>query len=200
MLNAAPLSGFEDPTMQSQAAFRAVMDAMAHPGRIYTTPEPMTAPAPLNNTAAMVALSLCDFDTPIWLDHDLANSKELAQYLTFHTGAPITKDPKNATFAFISNPKKIGLLSQFALGSDEYPDRSTTLVLQVEALTNSAGVVLSGPGIQTTTNFGAAPLPEPIWEMARENHTLYPRGVDMIFCSSTELACLPRSTKIGKGV
>lgn len=194
------LQGFINPTYQSQTAFRTVMDAMAHPGRRYPAPEPIDVPKPMNKVAAMVALTLCDFDTPVWFDRELSNSPDIAKYLTFHTGAPQTARPEEAVFAFVSNPKKIGDLSRFALGSDEYPDRSTTLIIQVEALTNSAGVVLSGPGIERTTTFGAAPLPDTFWPMARANHALFPRGVDLVFCSPTELACLPRSTFIGTGV
>ncbi len=199
MLMNAPLPGFADPSLQSQSAFRTLMNAMAHPATIFRAPQPVAAPAPLNPVAAMIALALCDYDTPVWLDHDLAEAEGLASFLSFHTGAPLAAGPGEAAFGFISNPRKLGDITAFAMGTDAYPDRSTTLVIQVEALTNSAGVPLSGPGIKTVTRFGAAPLPERFWEKMRANAALYPRGVDLFFCSKTELAALPRSTRIGEG-
>ena len=195
----APRAGFTDLALQSQSAFRTLMDAMAHPATIFRAPEPVAAPAPMNPVAAMIALAMCDYDTPIWLDHGLINADGVTGFLSFHTGAPLAKCQAEARFAFISNPRKMGALSAFPAGTDAYPDRSATLVLQVEALTNAAGAVLSGPGIKDETRFGAAPLPEQFWRMLRDNHALYPRGVDIILCSTTELAAIPRSTHIGEG-
>ncbi|WP_029040456.1 phosphonate C-P lyase system protein PhnH [Cucumibacter marinus] len=199
MLETAPQPGFTDPAIQSQAAFRAVMDAMARPGRIYKAPELITAPAPMNPVAAMIALTLVDFDTPVWLDHGLAQSEDLNRFLAFHTGAPVTSDKTEAAFAFFANPQKLGDIANFALGTDTYPDRSTTLILQVEALTNASGETLKGPGIETERRLGVAPLQPDFWQMAAANAALYPRGIDIIFCTATELACLPRSTRIKQG-
>lgn len=196
MAKPAPIVGFTDQTMQSQSAFHTIMKAMAEPGRILSAPELVSAPAPLNPVSAMVALTLCDYDTHVWLDPDLAASPAVRQFLGFHTGAPITTQPEAANFAFISDPKHIDNLTRFAAGSDEYPDQSTTLVINVDALTNAAGNSFSGPGIETTRTFSAAPLPTSFWSMAKANHALYPRGVDMIFCNGASLACLPRSTRI----
>ena len=36
---------------------------------------------------------------------------------------------------------------RFALGTSEYPDRSTTLVLQVDRFGGGEGLSLAGPGI-----------------------------------------------------
>ncbi|MBU1175089.1 MAG: phosphonate C-P lyase system protein PhnH [Alphaproteobacteria bacterium] len=195
----APLAGFSDMAIQSQSGFRTLMNAMARPATILRAPEPLRAPAPMNPVAAMIALTLCDYDTMIWLDHGLMNGEGLTSFLRFHTGAPLAKSQAEADFAFIANPRKMGDIAAFPLGTDAYPDRSATLVLQVEALTNATGVVLSGPGIKDKTRFGAAPLPENFWPMMRANAARYPRGIDVIFCSMTELAAIPRSTHVGEG-
>lgn len=193
----APVApGFSDLTIQSQSAFRAIMKAMAEPGLIVAAPEPVPAPAPLSPVAAMVALTLCDYDTPVWLDAGLGGSERLKHFLTFHTGAPLTADKKQAAFAFIADAAHLEDLSSFAPGSDEYPDQSTTLVIQAGALTNAAGAVLEGPGIETSRHFSTVPLPSAFWAMAKANHALYPRGVDLIFVIDNTLACLPRSTRI----
>lgn len=199
MRTAPQLPGFADLTTQSQAAFHTIMNAMAHPGEIAAAPHPTAAPQPLGPVAAMVALTLCDYDTAIWLDGPQDGLADLRHFLSFHTGAHVTDDPAQADFAFIFDPKSLEDLSRFAQGTDEYPDRSTTLVIAVEAMTNAAGAMLEGPGIETARTFSAAPLPTAFWAKARANNGLYPRGVDMIFVSDTSLACLPRSTRIIKG-
>lgn len=199
MLQAAPLPGFSDLSLQSQSAFKTIMDAMARSGEISGAPEPIAAPFPFNPVAAMVALALCDYDTPIWLDQQFSNSAQASQFLAFHCGAPVVQAKSDAAFAFVSSAGKLPPLSEFCLGTDIYPDRSTTIVVQVDALTNATGEWLSGPGIKASRRFGIAPLPDMFWDWARANHALYPRGVDFIFCSASEIACLPRSTRIGKG-
>ncbi|MGJ8528922.1 phosphonate C-P lyase system protein PhnH [Maritalea sp.] len=189
-------SGFSDLAIDSQASFRATMDAMARPGKIVDSPKPITAPAPLNPTMAMLTLTLCDFDSTVWLDENLAQNDDARKFIAFHTSAPIVESKKDAQFALISEPTLIGNLSDFALGTDEYPDRSTTLIIQVDALANQNDVRLSGPGIEFTTDLNVAGLPNDFWTQAQANNQLFPRGLDFIFATDSQLACLPRSTKI----
>lgn len=196
MITSPPPSGFSDLTEQSQSAFRAIMDAMASPGLILPAPEPVEAPAPLNPSAAMVALTLCDNETSVWLDAGLASANEVRRFLSFCTGAPITEAPQDADIAFISAPQSLPDLDVFALGSDTYPDRSTTLVIMVEDLSRQGEVNLRGPGIEIETSFGASPLAPNFWAKAAANHALFPRGLDFVFCTPDRIAALPRSTTI----
>src|SRR5215469_15200282 len=98
---------FADPVRASQAVFRAVMDAMAHPGTIVATDELTRAPQPLGLAAAAVALTLLDYETPMWLDPALAQSPDVAAWLRFHTGAPLTDDPRQAAFGIIADPPRM---------------------------------------------------------------------------------------------
>jgi alpha-D-ribose 1-methylphosphonate 5-triphosphate synthase subunit PhnH len=182
--------------LADQAVFRAVMDAMAHPGRV----NPLAAlppewPAPLNAGAAAVALCLADFETPLWLD-EAARNGDGAAWLRFHTGARITDDPREAAFAFVTDTRRFPDFQSFALGSLDYPDRSTTFILQVEAFGAGAPRMLAGPGIKDTAAFSASPLPDDFDARLAANRTLSPRGVDFIFVSSTAVAALPRSTRL----
>ena len=60
--------GLSDPVLDSKRIFRGVLDAMAHPGRVVPLPPPPDPPAPLVPAAAAVALTLLDYETPLWLD------------------------------------------------------------------------------------------------------------------------------------
>src|SRR5215475_8524272 len=98
---------FPDPVRGSQAVFRCVMDAMARPGTIVVTGGLAQAPQPLGLAAAAVALTLIDYETPVWLDPTLAQSPEVAAWLRFHTGAPLTDDLRRAAFGFIADPPRM---------------------------------------------------------------------------------------------
>ena len=76
--------GFADPVRDGQAVFRAVMDAMARPGRIHRIAAPLTPPAPLARATAAVLLTLVDGETPLWLDEPAAAAWE---WVSFHCGA-----------------------------------------------------------------------------------------------------------------
>src|SRR5215470_12734578 len=138
-------AAFSDPVMAAQAAFRAVLDATARPGKVVTIAQPLAAPAPLAPGAAAIALTLCDHDTPVWLDAQLAAVPAIAEWLRFHTSARITDDATNAAFAFVADA--LPPFDGFNPGTLEYPDRSTTIVTQVESFAAGVELTLSGPGI-----------------------------------------------------
>ncbi len=189
--------GLADPVFQSQQIFRSIMDAMARPGSLQKMKlDGLEPPSPLTAPLAGVVLTLCDFDTPLWLDATLSKSETVVSYLRFHTGAPIVELPQDAAFALISGKDALIPPGSFNTGTPEYPDRSTTLIIGVENLSNRAGVYLTGPGIKQQQSFGARPLPEFFWPEMISNHAQFPLGVDVIFASQDEIAALPRSTAI----
>ena len=123
--------GFASSVLDSQSVFRAIMGAMAEPGKVFPTRDAATPPSPLSATAAAVALTLCDHDAPVWLDTTLRANAAVGSWLGFHTGAPMAHTPADAHFAIIAEPAGLIALDNFAQGTQDYPDRSTTLVLQV---------------------------------------------------------------------
>jgi alpha-D-ribose 1-methylphosphonate 5-triphosphate synthase subunit PhnH len=192
------LPGFSDPVLASQAVFRAVMEAMARPGRIAEIDVALAPPAPLGIAAAALALTLLDFETAVWLDPTLAVAPEVDGWLKFHTGAPRATDPAAAAFAFIAAPAAMPGFDAFGLGSVEYPDGSTTLVLEVETLTEGDAFRLSGPGIKGSRSLAAAPLPADFAARMAANHARFPRGVDLVLTCGRRLAALPRSVHLSQ--
>jgi alpha-D-ribose 1-methylphosphonate 5-triphosphate synthase subunit PhnH len=184
--------GLADPILDSQRIFRIVLDAMAHPGRILTLPPPLELPFPLSEGAAAACLAMLDFETPLWLDR-VAASREVIDYLRFHCGVPVVPTPDAAAFALIADPEAMLPLEAFASGSDEYPDRSTTLILQVRVLKAGVGRGIRGPGIDGEGRLLVEGLPEHFWSMWLKNHASFPRGVDVIFTAGARVAALPRT-------
>lgn len=188
------LPGLADPVLESQAVFRAVLDAMSHPGTIVDLAMTLSPPPPLDVATAAVALTLADYETALWLD-DGAAGPAVADYLRFHCGCPLTRRCEEALFAIVATPAAMPPLESFQAGSDDYPDRSTTLIIQLPALGGGEAWRLRGPGIQEIATFSPAGLPSPFRSWVRENHALFPRGVDLILTSGSSLAALPRSTR-----
>jgi alpha-D-ribose 1-methylphosphonate 5-triphosphate synthase subunit PhnH len=186
-------TGFTNAAIDSAHAFRIIMQAMSRPGVPVSLEAALEAPAPLYLTSAAVALTLCDFQTPLWLSPALRN-EETVHYLRFHTGAPIVDQMEAAQFAFVSTEEQPPL-SLFAQGTHEYPDRSATLVMQTEQF-NDRAVMLTGPGIKGTVGFGAEGLAQAFWAAMAENHKHFPVGVDVIFAAPKSLAAVPRSSVV----
>jgi alpha-D-ribose 1-methylphosphonate 5-triphosphate synthase subunit PhnH len=187
---------FADPVHDSQRTFRAVMNALAHPGAITPIVTAVASPLPLAPAAAAIALTLLDYETPVWLDGALAATPGIADWFRFHTGASITSDQGAAAFAFIADVAEAPSFETFALGSTEYPDRSTTLVLQVEQFSRGESISLRGPGIAGTRTLAAGQLPSRFREQWADNRELFPRGVDVILVTNSEIVALPRSVRI----
>ncbi len=187
--------GFDEPVYQSQECFRAVMNAMAMPGTIGEIPRPLAAPMPLNAATASVLLTLCDYETQVWLSPSLAQS-DIRDWVEFHAGAPIVETVLDARFAFATSADELPVLGTCALGTDEYPDRSATIVLQVTSLDGGAQLLLTGPGIKGSHQIAPADLPADFALLWEGNGALYPRGVDLVLTCGAQFICLPRSVKI----
>jgi alpha-D-ribose 1-methylphosphonate 5-triphosphate synthase subunit PhnH len=188
-------AGFADPVFDSQRVFRGVLDAMAEPGRVITLETAPSTPPVLHPATVAVALALVDFETPVWLDA-AAGTADAVAHLRFHCGCPIVGDPARARFAIVADPDGMPELGAFDAGSEEYPDRSATLIVQAGSLRTGHGLRLSGPGIASEARLDASPLPAQFWMGLRANHARFPRGVDVLLTAGASLAALPRTTRV----
>ncbi|MFC7474794.1 phosphonate C-P lyase system protein PhnH [Dankookia sp. GCM10030260] len=185
--------GFAEPVLDSQRCFRAVLEAMARPGRVQRLPGLPEPPAPLGAAAAAVLLTLADADTPVWLDAGAAAEA----WLRFHAGAPVVAAPAEAAFLLACGAPPA--LRDLAQGTEEEPHRSATLILQVDALEEGAGWRLTGPGIEQAHRLRVAGLPAEFAADWQANRALFPRGVDLVLCAGDRLAALPRTTSLEIG-
>lgn len=186
MLDQSLGGGFANPPVEAAQAFRAALSAMARPGRIETL-SGARAPAPVSPAAAALVLMLCDGETPLFLapGHD---GQDIRDWIAFHTGAPIVA-AQDAQFA-LGGWDALAPLSRFAVGTSEYPDRSATLIVELERL-SATGARLTGPGIRDE-----AFLDVPEAAAFQANHRLFPLGWDTYFTAADQLAALPRSTQL----
>lgn len=188
-------AGFADKVVSAQNTFRSVMEAMARPGNVQRITASSGAPAGVMQGAAAIALTLFDHDTPIWLDPSLATS-EVSKWLKFHTSAPVVSDPSICSFALIGDAAALPSLSSFSFGSSEYPDRSTTLILQVESLSEGPAFELQGPGIDGAARLQAQIQPRDLFERLAVNAALFPRGIDVVLVHDNSIVAIPRTTRL----
>lgn len=189
------LPAFADPVRESQIAFRAVMEAVARPGTRADFGPAIAPPAGLCVAAATVALTLFDFETPIWLDPAMRRT-DAEGWLRFHCGCPLTRDPAGAAFALVSDAANAPRLNAFNPGDARYPDRSTTVILQVASLDDGEAVILSGPGIKDTVAVAPSGAPEGFWGQMQDNNAKFQFGVDVLIVSGSALIAVPRSSSI----
>lgn len=189
-------AGFADKVLSAQSTFRSVMDAMARPGTVQRVVASVGTPGPMMCGTAAIALTLFDHDTPIWLDARMSETSEVAKWLKFHSGAPVLDDPSVCSFALIGNGSALPDLSRFSFGTNEYPDRSTTLILQVDSLEHGSTFELRGPGIDGTATLRAMIEPVNLFERLAVNETLFPRGIDVVLVSGEAIVAIPRTTRL----
>lgn len=186
-------------TLQSPAEaarlFRSILTAFSKPAVAVPLATCPAAPAPLLPAAAAILLSLCDYQTPVWLSPSL-NAEAVRKFIRFHTGAPITDVEDEATFAVLAVGEATSFIDRFPLGTDEYPDRSATLILQTEGLESGAEVTVKGPGLQHPVNLAVSGADAAFWLRVQGNSQLFPVGLDFLFASQGEMAALPRSMSV----
>lgn len=196
MIGGATLTGgFADPSFQSQATFRRILDAFARPGTVIGIPLQVAAPHPLHGATAALLATLADESTPVFLAANAA-AGPVPAWMTFHTGAQLTRSAGEAAFAVIIDAGAPLDLSAFATGTQNYPDRSTTVIVQIDGFAAGDLLHLEGPGIDGAMTVRAHPLPPNFAAALTANRALFPRGVDLILAAPAAILAMPRSTRV----
>ncbi len=188
-------AGFADPVFQSQGAFRALLAALSEPGLACDLGDAVVPPAGLEPATAVALLTLADYETPIWLPAALRDGPAGA-WLRFHCGAALVDDPAKAAFAVIDGAATEPKLAAFNAGDDQFPDRSTTVLVQCAGLDGGEAVTLEGPGIAGQRSIAPTGLRPAFWAEVEDNAAVYPLGVDVLLVHGAQVLGLPRSTQI----
>ena len=188
MIVAPDRPGFADPAAEAQRCFRAVLDAMARPGTIREA-GCFAPPPPLCPAVAAVLLTLVDHETPLWLDPAFAGARD---WVAFHCGAAFA--PADAAAFLLA--AELPTLHALCQGSDEAPEESAMVILQLPRLGAGARFRLSGPGLPCPAVFSAEGLSPGFAALWAANQAAFPRGVDLILCAGGHLAALPRTVTV----
>ncbi len=201
-------AGFADPVHGAQQTFRVLLGAMSEPGGVHALHDAATAGLapddaemrpPLGIAMAATLLTLLDADTPVHLAGTLGNDDARA-WLRFHTGARDVPHAAAMTAA-LARDVDAALWNALDPGSDEAPQSGSTLIVEVDALSDrplAGGIALTlrGAGIDSARNLAIAGLPAAFWQWRRALQAELPRGVDLVLVRGTQVAAIPRSTRI----
>ena len=116
--------------------------------------------------------------------------------VALHSGAPIVTDSASSSFALVGDPAALRGFDAFSVGSGDYPDGSTTIVMQLETLAEGRPLRLTGPGIKESATIAPSPLPEGFLNWLAANHASFPCGIDVILVAGANFAALPRTTTV----
>jgi alpha-D-ribose 1-methylphosphonate 5-triphosphate synthase subunit PhnH len=178
----------------SQKVFRLLLNAQAYPGTIqsFDFKGLFLSPPPLDAGAAALLLTLCDYDTGIYLSPSVAKAEA---YLSFHTGARIS-GREDSSFAVYGSLSELGRLSDHSMGSESYPDRSATLVVSGALKGDGPDLIASGPGIKELKLLRGHGLSRAFVEERSLALSCYPLGVDVFLTSPDSVLALPRTTRL----
>jgi len=185
---------FEE-VFDAQEQFRIVLDAMAHPGKIYQLKDfDFETPSALSNASAVIAFALLNADTSF---HTLGNS-QLSEYLSVNTGA-IQETFERADFVFIQGNSNAEFLFRLKHGTLSYPEDSATLLIEVAEinkfyLDGCTEIIFRGPGVEFENRVFFRGLSMEILAAVKEINFEFPLGIDLIFCDkNNQIVGLPRS-------
>lgn len=215
-------AGFGDTIHDSQYCFRELLTAMSQPGTLVEL-NLAQGFGGMMPASTQVLLALADNSTPVWLSNAFASDIAIKENLNFHLGCAILSSQKGAEpLSEIQQKPSFGVISQqdmanfdwsqtsFYVGCEEYPDRSTTVIVEVAGLSTvpcslsesdaESPVVLrlSGPGIEHEARVVVQSLsPTAISAMLSQRKThKFPLGLDFILVSGEQVVALPRSTTV----
>lgn len=184
--------GFADPVHDAQRAFRRALEALSHPGQSFSLGLPVPGLA-LGPAMAHLLLALTDHDTPVWWQLPDAPA---ADWLRFHTGAPLAKDCASAVFAVLGTAADWPALDAFAQGALASPETSATLLVEVPALDSGPAQEWSGPGMREKQIVRIAGLTDSFWAQRQASQASFPLGVDIVFTCADAALGLPRTTRV----
>jgi len=199
-------TAFPDAVHDSQYCFRRLLTALSEPGKL-TTLDCCLGFSPMHSAATQTLLTLADNTTQLWLSSSYASQKNLIDNLRFHCGVSIEPSQQKASFAVIAEQDLAEFSwgdATFSPGNEEYPDSSTTVIVELNALSiaseSTASQVLrpTGPGIKTHVEIDSGSMPTSLMtflEQRQERYT-FPRGIDLLLVSGETLLAIPRTTKI----
>ena len=178
--------GFKNFSTDSADNFRQLMNAVAYPGGTFELTR-CDVPDGISSAAGSIILNLCDYTNCIYLAKS-HHREEIIRWITFHTGAKITaSDMCDFAIGEWSELKKV---DNFKLGTAEYPDRSSTLIVDQSDI-DFRHVYIQGPGIKIKKK---CKLPEV--DLFNENNNKFPIGLDFYFTNDQKIMVINRTTKV----
>lgn len=179
-----------------QRVFRALLEAMANPGRICDIHT--EAHHFVGDQCALLAIgcTLLDNEEKMYVEKNRHLAEELHS-LTLSRETSL----EEADFVFLSSELNMGALEQIFShakhGSYADPHTSATVILFTPEIEGETVLTLSGPGIDGERSLFTNAYVKNVVECMNELGIEYPLGIDLIFCDvKGQLLAVPRLIKV----
>jgi len=188
-------TGF-DPSVDSQAVFRLLLEATARPGtRVMLGPARLSVQPERLRPACLLLLSILDPEVSLAvLGPDAA---ALATYLCVNTGVRRATALAEADFVFVTGPDSQGRIREAKCGQLDAPHSGATVVYAPTSLSDAGPVVLrlTGPGIPKERRLAVTGVSREEWRTLAALRD-FPLGVDIWLAAPDACAAvIPRSTR-----
>jgi alpha-D-ribose 1-methylphosphonate 5-triphosphate synthase subunit PhnH len=197
-------AGFDD-VYDSQATFRALLDALSRPGKVCLLPGNAYNGAPRGfcPPALSILKTLCDHRVSFSLVSG-NRTPELSRYLEVNLATPLAEVEKADYVIFDATTFDEDFL-RLKRGSSEFPEDSATALLcvgrlaegSVETDTPSCRLRCAGPGVQDTAFLTVTGLDPRYSEARARTNDLSPLGIDLFLVDPEgRVAGIPRTTSV----
>lgn len=167
-----------DEVFDSQKTFRAILNAMANPGRRESAAE--AAGKLYGGNPAMLAVAMTLLDNSVRFC--CLGDSSLAEQIHLLTHAPAA-EAGEADYLFVTDPAQIPeAVAAAKCGTLENPHLSATLVIADNG-EGEAEAVLYGPGIAGRMRCPLSETAAGALRLRDARHDEYPEGIDLIFLS-----------------
>lgn len=180
---------------REQAAFRALLEAMARPGTVGRV-EPHERGGPFAAALALLQ-ALVDHEVSFAVVPDLETAREPLLRYTGSRAFP----PGRADFLLCHGAGVAEGLRAARSGDLEYPDRGATVLAMVASVGDAPGagerLRLAGPGVPGSIDVWVDGFTAEHRSLFAERNRAVPNGVDAVLVAADgRFTCLPRYTRI----
>ena len=202
--------GFDD-VFDSQAAFRALLDALSRPGKVRRLPACSYTGAPEGFCPPSLTImkTLCDHRVSFSL---VPRETALERYLEVNLAAPY-EGVENADYVIFSGSSFDEGFMRLKRGSPEFPESSATALLCVGSLAEGAldtapgttpdaagpscRLALSGPGVQDKAFLTVTGFDPRYGEARARTNNVSPMGIDLFLVDTGgRVAGIPRTSVV----
>jgi alpha-D-ribose 1-methylphosphonate 5-triphosphate synthase subunit PhnH len=194
-----------DEVFDSQATFRALLDAMSRPGTISQVPRIAYTAVPRGFCAPAMSIlkTLCDHRVSFSVAGAQVNP-EWIRYLEVNLAAPHAT-VESADYVLFDGAAYDAGFAKLRLGSPEYPESSATALLFISRLSQdpyesegpACDLEFSGPGVKGTVRLSVTGL-DPAYAVEREKvNRAFPLGIDILLVDPEgRVAGVPRTSSV----
>ena len=176
-----------DPVSDTQACFRALVDAMSRPGTVQETP---VTPADHAVLATLVDHEVTCYTPDETVRTALANEGRFTEAPAEEADIVHEPDPPGVDCAALSR------------GTLKEPSNGATIVYRVDGIerdtagTDWTRLAVTGPGVDGKRRLAVDGVPPGEVETLAAAQSSYPRGIDAVLATGGRLAALPRSVEL----